>query len=269
MAGYGDGGTVAVRLVLFGAEDTEKKLKRFERRTKVTMEKAKRAAVSFGKKAAQSIRNFANSVKQAAAGLAKFAIQAGAIGGALFLGNSLRTGINNAISLDRSIALLNRTLGEGGQAAAQYARNLGSLYGTGITKTVKAFAQFSAAATAAGVSLELQKDVFEQTTKAGIAFGLSQEQTSRAFQALQQIASKGVASMEELRQQLGEQVPIALAATAEGAGITAKALIDLISSGDLSSKDFFEFYAKGMERFTKGADSADIASQALNKFKTP
>ena len=261
MAGYGDGGTVAVQLVLFGTQKAEKKLTTFQRRTKVAMEKAKRVAINFGK-------SFSKSILQATASLAKFAIQAAAIGGALFLANSFRTGINNAVSLDRSLALLNRTLGEGGQEAALYARNLGKLYGTGITKTVKAFSQFSAAATAAGVSLELQKDVFEQTTKAGIAFGLSQEQTGRAFQALQQIASKGVASMEELRQQLGEQVPIALAATAEGAGITAKALIDLISSGDLSSKDFFEFYAKGMERFTKGADSADIASQAINKFKT-
>ena len=261
MASYGDGGTVAVKLVLFGVKDTERKLKRFERRTKVTLEKTQRAASKFG-------QNFAKSIGKATASLIKFAAAGAAVGASLFVLNSLRTGIQNAVSLDRSLALLTRTLGEGGKSAALYARNLGKLYGTGITKTVKAFAQFSAAATAANVTLELQQKVFEQTTKAGIAFGLSQEQTGRAFQALQQIASKGVASMEELRQQLGEQVPIALAATAEGAGITAKALIDLISSGKLSSKDFFEFYAKGMEPFTKGAESADIATQAINKFTT-
>ena len=139
--------------------------------------------------------------------------------------------------------------------------------GGSVSRTTTDFAKFVAASTAAGISLQLTKDAFEQTAVAGLAFGLTTEQSARSLQALQQIASKGVVSMEEIRQQLGEQLPVALAATAQGAGMQIGELIDLIESGSYKAEDFFAAYAKGMKTFNDGAAGADIAVVAFKKFE--
>jgi hypothetical protein len=52
--------------------------------------------------------------------------------------------------------------------------------------------------------------------------------------------------MEELRQQLGERLPVAFEATARGLGITQQELNDLVSSGDLTAREFFPAFAEGL-----------------------
>jgi len=245
-----NGGTVALQLQLIGLNEIRRGLKRFERQTKVSMEKTRRAILRVN----QALSKMLLSLK----GLV--------VGGAV--GFAVKDAVAKAIELEKAQTLLNRTFGEGGEAVANYAKQLGLKFGTGIVKTTQAFAKFGAAATAANVPLETQKEVFEATARASIAFGLSQQQTEKAFLALQQIASKGVVSMEELRQQLGEQVPVALAATAEGLGITSRELIKLVESGSLSSADFFEAYSKGLGAFAEGAENADTATAAIGNFQT-
>lgn len=51
-------------------------------------------------------------------------------------------------------------------------------------------------------------------------FGGDSKLLKRAAVAVQQMSGKGVVSMEELRQQLGEAVPNAMKAMADAAGIT-------------------------------------------------
>ena len=183
------------------------------------------------------------------------------------LGFAVVDATRKTIKLEQATNLLNRTLGESGPIAAQFISNLTARTGGSVSQTTEDFAKFSAAATAAGVDLRLQKDVFEQTAQASLAFGLSTQQSKRSLQALQQIASKGVVSMEEVRQQLGEQLPVAIAATAKGAEMSIKDLIDLISSGGYKSEDFFKAYAKGMKEFNANAAEADTATVAIRKLQ--
>lgn len=68
------------------------------------------------------------------------------------------------------------------------------------------------------------------------AFGGGEEHIKRAAIALQQMAGKGVVSMEELRQQLGESVPTALQMMAKGAGISIGELVKHISKGTVEAK---------------------------------
>jgi len=66
-------------------------------------------------------------------------------------------------------------------------------------------------------------------------FGGTTEQLKRASIAIQQMAGKGVISMEELRQQLGEAVPNAMATMSRAIGIRMEALVDIISQGNLEA----------------------------------
>jgi len=63
------------------------------------------------------------------------------------------------------------------------------------------------------------------------AFGGDTDILNRATIAIQQMAGKGVISMEELRQQLGEAIPTAIRAMAEGMGISVSQLIRDVSRG--------------------------------------
>lgn len=114
----------------------------------------------------------------------------------------------------------------------------------GITDS---FVRFSAATKASGIGLSETNALFEGLTRAGATLGLSTERVQLALDALGQIASKGVVSMEELRQQLGDSVPGALSLTAKGLGITDAELIKLVESGRLASRDFFPAFTKGLK----------------------
>lgn len=67
-------------------------------------------------------------------------------------------------------------------------------------------------------------------------FGGTGETLKRASIAIQQMAGKGVISMEELRQQLGEAVPTAMKAMADGMGIGMQELAKIVSSGTLKAE---------------------------------
>lgn len=66
-------------------------------------------------------------------------------------------------------------------------------------------------------------------------FGGSSEALKRASIAIQQMAGKGVVSMEELRQQLGEAVPTAMNAMAQGMGISMAELTKRVSTGTVGA----------------------------------
>jgi tape measure domain-containing protein len=68
------------------------------------------------------------------------------------------------------------------------------------------------------------------------AMGGSEQQLNRVAVALQQMSGKGVVSLEELRQQLGDSIPNALSLMAEGLGMTTSRLISEISKGNIEAE---------------------------------
>ena len=109
------------------------------------------------------------------------------------------------------------------------------------------FVKFSASMNSANVPIEQSNALFASLTRATGTLGLGAERTSLALDALSQIASKGVVSMEELRQQLGDSLPGALSLTAKGLGITDAELIKLVESGQLAARDFIPAFTKGLK----------------------
>jgi tape measure domain-containing protein len=88
------------------------------------------------------------------------------------------------------------------------------------------------------------------------AFGGGPEIFQRAGIAIQQMAGKGVISMEELRQQLGEAVPTAMRVMAEQLDVSVGSMIQTISKGQLSFSEGFAALNKGFEETFGGLSEA-------------
>ena len=247
-----DGGTVQLKLELVGISSTKKRLADLQKFTGRQVDKMKRSFAGLGKSLRGALNNsLANSITGAA------------LFGGLVLG--LKGATQAALKFEQVQRKLNITLGEsGGAAAFQFASDLAKEYGLSILKTADAMGSFTAAATQAGVSLDDQEKLFTALSKSSVAFGLSQQSTERVFTAVEQIAAKGVVSMEELRQQLGEQLPIAAAAGAKGLGITVKELYGLIETGKLASDDFLPALADGLNELT--GDVVDTTTTKIGRF---
>lgn len=101
-------------------------------------------------------------------------------------------------------------------------------------------------------------------------FGGSSEQLKRASVAIQQMGGKGVISMEELRQQLGEAVPDAMQNMAIGTGMSMADLVKAISKGTVESRSALDRMFTVMKIKNEGAAQAmiDTWTGQLAKLKT-
>ena len=101
-------------------------------------------------------------------------------------------------------------------------------------------------------------------------YGGSSEQLKRASVAIQQMGGKGVISMEELRQQLGEAVPDAIQLMATGVGMSMKDLVKKISLGQVEANSALDRMFTMMRIKNDGAAQAMMETWTgqLSKLKT-
>ncbi|HHR1268228.1 TPA: tape measure protein [Klebsiella oxytoca] len=101
-------------------------------------------------------------------------------------------------------------------------------------------------------------------------FGGDSELLKRAAVAVQQMSGKGVVSMEELRQQLGEAVPNAMKAMADAAGITMGELTKAVSSGTVEAKQALSLMFVGLRAENENAakDMMQTYTGALAQLQT-
>lgn len=115
-------------------------------------------------------------------------------------------------------------------------------------------------------------DVSGQNVATGILEGLSNaglgtEQTKQAITALSQIASKGVVSMEELRQQLGEAMPQAMQIASRSMGLTTRQFGELVSSGNLLATEFLPAFQAELQKSILPVEKLESTSIRLkNSF---
>jgi len=124
-----------------------------------------------------------------------------------------------------------------------------------INSVTKEYSKFVNAATIAGVSVEKATQQFKSFAIAARVMNLDGQQVSGMFLALEQMISKGFVSMEELRRQLGQYIPgaMALAAKAWGDGEASIAeFYDAVKKGTLESVPFLEKFAKLIEERVAG-----------------
>jgi tape measure domain-containing protein len=120
------------------------------------------------------------------------------------------------------------------ERTGQFAANLG----LNKASTIESFSSFAVSAGEAGLTSQQSQSVFENTSKAIAAMGLSAEDTKGVFLAFSQMLGKGTVSSEELRQQLAERIPGAMALAAKSMKMTMPEFIDKLEKGEIQSKKF-------------------------------
>ena len=228
---------------------------------------------------------FVTATERAAAGIGETAdnarragVQMEGLGGALgVVRNGLaaigaaavfRDLIRSATELEGITRKLTNTLGDqGAQQALGFLRGLSDRLGLSFNVLADSFGSFTAAASAANIPLGEQKELFAAVSTSAQRLGLSNDAINGSLLALQQVAAKGTVQMEELRGQLGERLPTAFAATAQGLGITNAELIKLVESGRLTAEQFFPALTKGLNELNgTGAGSVPTAAQNFASF---
>lgn len=149
----------------------------------------------------------------------------------------------------------------------EYARSVANRLGVDVLATARSYSDLMAATKGTSVEGEITRQVFESVTRSMAIAGRTSAETAGALNALSQMASKGVVQMEELRGQLGDRLPGALGATAEGLGITTAALIKLVESGQMTAEELFPALASGLEKLYGKAAPTETMSQRWAHFK--
>lgn len=157
------------------------------------------------------------------------------------------------------------------EAAAQeidFLRKTADSAGRAVGEIAGAFVRFSASARTAGIPAAAVRDTFEATVVAAGKLGLSSDKAALALDALAQMASKGVVSMEELRGQLGDALPGALAVAAKGLGVSTGELTKMVETGQVLTEDFLPAFAQAMRETYGGAAQQTVGlSQAWDRLK--
>ena len=145
-----------------------------------------------------------------------------------------------------------------------------------LPTAAQGFANLSASATAAGVSLSDQKELFDAYARSSTALHLSTEQSSRALLALEQMFAKGKIQAQELRLQLGQAIPgaaqrfqNAVMEMTKGTSLAGKSFDQLLAAGDLTTSKFLPALVKALQDSGRGVEQAAQGLQAnLNRVQT-
>lgn len=172
------------------------------------------------------------------------------------------------IELTRLERVLNTVTGSSAVTAKtiEFLRDTAQRTGQDFSETAGSFSKFAAAAVNAGVPLETVKQTFANASAAAGNLGLESAALGRILTALGQIASKGVVSMEELRGQLGESLPGALALTAKNLGLTTAELTKLIESGRLTARDAIPAISNAMKELGGQGEAISGITQRWERF---
>lgn len=132
--------------------------------------------------------------------------------------------------------------------------------GVNLEGSIDGFAQLAAAAKGGRLEGQGVIDTYVALTETSSALGLSQYKLQSIFYAITQMISKGTVQTEELKRQLGDQLPGALEMAARSMRMTKSAFVDLVKTGTLKTEDFLPGFVKYLH--------TEFAETALKNSKT-
>lgn len=136
-----------------------------------------------------------------------------------------------------------------------------------VLEGAKQFTRLSAAVVGSGRSIQDAKLAYEAVTASILATTGSVEGVDAALTAVSQVFSKGKATAEEIRGQLGERLPGALALFAASLNKTPQELDKAFEEGKVSTDDFVKFLAYAYKRYAKDAEilakSTEMAGERM------
>jgi len=217
--------------------------------------------------------NFNKNANAAKNSLRAFQMQvltfAAALGaGGLGLSGLISRFIDVAKETNRVTTALKNVSGGTAQFAEnqRYLLDLANRYGLEINALTGNFAKFTASASMAGMGMMEQRKIFDSVSRAVSAFSLSASESDGVMLALSQMMGKGKISSEELRKQMGEKLPIAMAAMAKAAGTTQAGLEKMLKQGQLMSADILPKFAEALREMIPNVDTDNLET-SLNRLK--
>lgn len=146
-----------------------------------------------------------------------------------------------------------------GAKALEFVTKTAEKTATDIDALTKSYRTFASNSLNSGMALKDVNNIFESIAVSVRGMGLKTEQTKRVFMGFQQIVSKGSFSMEELRQQIGENISV-LPLLAKAMGVTDAELQKMLAKGEV-----------GLENLKPLADlmRKTYGPALANQMKTP
>jgi len=127
--------------------------------------------------------------------------------------------------------------------SVEYLNDISNKYGQNINNLKETYTQFIAASKTSNLTLQERQRIYESVIQAGSTLQRSNEQIERSLNAVTQMFSKGNISAEELRQQLGEQLPGAFGIMAKALNVSEKQLNKMLEQGEVLAKDALPKFA--------------------------
>lgn len=155
------------------------------------------------------------------------------------------TAITAAKDMERIEAALTAATGSaiGAQREFEFVRKTSKELGIDLRTSAQQYGQLSAASRGTSLAGAGARKIFQAVSTASAGLRLRLDQTARTFLAITQIISKGTVQSEELKNQLGEQLPGAFRLAAESIGVTTKELSKMLEQGEVISEDFLPKFA--------------------------
>ena len=207
-----------------------------------------------------------NSLKDSIKNLARSWLSAFAI----IKGGKEFTQIGQGIMAARaSLRMISDDLAEA-DAHFEFVTHSAKRLGIELEDATRNFARFGIAAKKAGLTLDDTKEIFLGVAEATRAYHMSNEQTLLTYRAFDQMLSRGVVSMEEVRKQLGNNMPAAFYTAAEAMGYTDKQFDNLVVNGKVKSKEFVQAFSRHLRHIVRenGTLQASLTTSqaAMQKF---
>jgi tape measure domain-containing protein len=157
--------------------------------------------------------------------------------GAIRIGQSIT---QTAIAFQKMETTLKFATGsaEGAKKEIAFLRKESERLGQDFLIAGRAYSKLAAAGTALGLTTAEVRNTFTGVSSAAVVMGLSAYEAEGAFNALQQMLAKGKVQAEELRGQLGERIPTAIADGAAAMGMSISQMSKELELGNVNAKEF-------------------------------
>lgn len=148
----------------------------------------------------------------------------------------------------------------------EFVTELSNKYGQNIITLTKSYAQFIAACKNSSLSLKEQEFIYESLTRAAAAYNMSETQLGDSMNAIIQMISKGKVSMEELRRQLGNNLPGAFQLMSKAQGVSTAQFEKMVSNGEILAQEILPKFAAELNKATQNVN-LDNLNTSLNRLQ--
>lgn len=188
------------------------------------------------------IKRVGNSAKKSSSGVSLLTKALATIGAGLFVKTLIQTNIAFN-KIETTLAALTGTT-KAAKVEFGFLADEADRLGFVTTDLALNYARLSASTKGTILQGQATRDIFSAISEQARLLQLSTQDTGFAIRAITQIISKGVVTMEEMRRQLGDNLPGAFSKAAKSMDLTTSEFIELIESGNLLADEFIPRFAK-------------------------